>query len=337
MDTMKSDMLGSHLSVAGGYVNALREAERLDMQTVQIFTKNQRQWKASPMDLAAVGDWLTELHRLKWTQTVSHASYLINLATPADEHFEKSIDSMTDEVERAEALEVRYVVVHPGSSLDSPEQDGIARLVKALDEITRRTRGFNAVICLETTVGGGNQIGGRFEHLGVVRERLAEPQRVGTCFDTCHVTAAGYDLSTAKAARAVFEHYDAIVGLEHLLCFHLNDSKFPCGSHRDRHEHIGLGEVGLPCFEHIMRSKEFADRPKILETEKAETDDGTAWDTINLRRLRALADNKRSAPTAPPQPAARTGEKKAAKKATTKKAVSARQTRSQPKRSRKTT
>ena len=334
---MKTDMLGSHLSVAGGYVNALREAERLEMQCVQIFTKNQRQWQAGPMDPVAVGDWLTELHRLKWTQPVSHASYLINLATPADEHFAKSIDSMTDEVERAEALEVRYVVVHPGSSLTSSEEDGLGRLVKALDEIARRTKGFNAIICLETTVGGGNQIGGRFEHLAVVRARLAEPQRVGTCFDTCHVTAAGYDMSTAKAARAVFEQYDAIVGLDHLLCFHLNDSKFPCGSHRDRHEHIGLGEVGLPCFEHIMRSQRFAHCPKILETEKTETDDGTAWDTINLRRLRALADNRKSAASARPRPAGRTGKKKVATKIGAARLASATQTRSQSTRSRKTT
>ena len=341
MDAMKTDMLGSHLSVAGGYVNALHEAERLNMQTVQIFTKNQRQWKASPMDHAAVNDWLAELHRLGWTQTVSHASYLINLATPADEHFEKSIDSMTDEVERAETLEVRYVVVHPGSSLTSSEEDGIGRLVKAIDEVTRRTRGFNAISCLETTVGGGHQIGGRFEHLAAVRERLAQPERVGTCFDTCHVTAAGYDMSTPKAAKAVFEQYDAIVGLDHLRCFHLNDSKFPCGSHRDRHEHIGHGEVGLPCFEYIMRSRPFAGRPKILETEKGQADDGTPWDTINLSRLRALADNKKIATNAPPTPVGRTWEKPAAKKAAKKAgapgADRVNRTRSQPQRSRKTT
>ncbi len=333
MPAMKTDMLGSHLSVAGGYVNALREAERLGMQTVQIFTKNQRQWKASPMDPAAMNDWLTELHRLKWTQTVSHASYLINLATPADEHFAKSIDSMTDEVERAEALEVRYVVVHPGSSLDSSEEAGIDRLVKALDEITRRTRGFNAIICLETTVGGGNQIGGRFEHLGAIRQRLAQPDRVGTCFDTCHVTAAGYDMSTSKAVKAVFEQYDQIVGLDHLLCFHLNDSKFGVGSHRDRHEHIGLGEVGLPCFEYIMRSRAFAGTPKILETEKAETDDGTPWDTINLRQLRALAEKRKTAA----RPRSKAATPKAGTPTGRKKAGSQTRKPSQPRRSRKTT
>ena len=287
---MPIDMLGSHLSVAGGYVNALREAERLDMQTVQIFTRNQRQWKASPMDPAAAADWLAELHRLKWTHTVSHASYLINLATPADDHYRKSIDTMTDEMERAEALQVRYVVVHPGSSLDAPQAEGIKQLVKAIDEINRRTAGFHALLCLETTVGGGSQIGGRFEHVAAVREAVAAPERVGTCFDTCHVTAAGYDMSTPRAVKAVFGEFDEVVGLEHLSCFHLNDSKFPCGSHRDRHEHIGLGEVGLACFEFIMRSPDFAQRPKILETEKVETEDGAPWDTINLRKLRQLAE-----------------------------------------------
>lgn len=326
---MGKDMLGSHLSVAGGYVNAIREAERLEMQTVQIFTKNQRQWKASPMDPAARADWLAELKRLNWTQTVSHASYLINLATPADEHFRKSIDAMTDEVERAEALEVRYVVLHPGSFLDSSEQAGTARIVAAIDEITRRTKGFTAMLCLETTVGGGSQIGGRFEHLAAIREGVAEPERVGTCFDTCHVTAAGYDMSTAGAVKAVFNEFDAIVGLDHLSCFHLNDSKFPCGSHRDRHEHIGLGLVGLPCFEYIMRSRKLAGRPKILETEKVETDDGTPWDTINLRQLRSLADNEKSA--TPPR------RRVAAKPAATRKPSTASRKRPPSRRSRKAT
>lgn len=290
---MRIDMLGSHLSVAGGYVNALREAERLGMQTVQIFTKNQRQWKAAPLDSAAAADWLAEKRRLGWTQTVSHASYLINLATPDNEHSAKSIDAMTDEMERAEALEIAYVVVHPGSSLTTPLEDGLRRLIAAVDEVLRRTAGFRALLCLETTVGGGSQIGGRFEHLAAVRQAVAAPERVGTCFDTCHVTAAGYDLSTPRAVRAAFDEFDNVVGLDHLSCFHLNDSKFGCGSHRDRHEHIGLGLVGLACFEHIMRHRSFAGRPKILETEKAEAADGTPWDTINLRKLRQLAEKPR--------------------------------------------
>lgn len=291
---MPKDMLGSHLSVAGGYVNALREAERLEMQTVQIFTKNQRQWTAAPLDGAAVADWLAEQRRLGWSQTVSHASYLINLATPDDDHYARSIDAMTDEMERAEALAIAFVVVHPGSSLAAPLESGLRRLTAAIDEIHRRTAGFRALLCLETTVGGGSQIGGRFEHLAAVRESVAAPERVGTCFDTCHVTAAGYDLSTPLAVRAAFDEFDALIGLDHLACFHLNDSKFPCGSRRDRHEHIGLGQVGLACFEFIMRSRTFADRPKILETEKAEAADGTPWDTINVRKLRHLAEKPRS-------------------------------------------
>lgn len=291
---MPIDMLGSHLSVAGGYINALREAVRLEMQTVQIFTKNQRQWKAPAMDPAAAAEWLTELRRLRWTNTVSHASYLINLATPDDGHYRKSIDAMTDEMERAETLEVAFVVVHPGSSLESTEDQGIRRLVGAIDEVNRRTAGFRARLCLETTVGGGSQIGGRFEHLAAVRQAVAQPERVGTCFDTCHVTAAGYDMSTPASARAVFDEFDRVVGLEHLCCFHLNDSKFPCGSHRDRHEHIGLGEVGIACFRHVMTTGRFARTPKILETEKTETEDGTPWDTINLRELRRLAEKRRT-------------------------------------------
>ncbi|MFG0328865.1 MAG: deoxyribonuclease IV [Phycisphaerales bacterium] len=281
-------MLGSHLSVAGGLHHALIEAKRLKMETVQVFTKNQRQWKARPLDEESIRLWLVEKHALGWTAVVSHASYLINLASPDDTIWRKSIDAMVDEIERATRLEIPGVVVHPGSHRGAGEAVGIARIVAAIDEIIERTPESSTQILLETTVGGGAQIGGRFEHLAEIRGRVAHPERVVTCVDTCHITAAGYDISTLKKAAGVFEEFDRVVGLSQIRCFHLNDSKTPLGSHRDRHEHIGDGYVGRPGFEYIVNHPDFQDIPMILETEKGETEKGTPLDTVNLRRLRRL-------------------------------------------------
>lgn len=282
-------MLGSHLSVAGGMVNALLEAERLKMETVQVFTKNQRQWSAKPLASAVVGDWLIELHRIGWDdRTVSHASYLINMATPDPTNHAKSVDALTDEVERCETLEIPFCVVHPGSHLGEGLEGGIRRIAKAIDTVVKRTSGFRTLILIETTVGGGNLIGGEFEHLAEIRKRVREPRRVATCLDTCHISAAGYDISTRTKAAGVFSHFDRVVDLDNLRCFHLNDSKEPIASRRDRHEHIGDGYVGRGGFEFIMNEKKFSTRPMILETAKTTTAKGTPMDTVNIRRLRRM-------------------------------------------------
>jgi len=282
-------MLGSHLSVAGGMVNALLEAERLKMETVQVFTKNQRQWSAKSLEPGVIRDWLTELHRLGWEdRTVSHASYLINMATSDPTNHAKSVNAMTDEVERCETLEIPFCVVHPGSHLGEGLENGIRRIVKAIDTVVKRTAGFRTLILLETTVGSGNLIGGEFEHLAEIRKRVREPKRVATCLDTCHISAAGYDISTGKKAAHVFRNFDRVVGLNNLRCFHLNDSKEPIASRRDRHEHIGDGYVGRGGFEFIMNEKKFSTRPMILETAKTVTAKGTPMDAVNLRRLRRM-------------------------------------------------
>lgn len=284
-------MLGSHLSVAGGLVNALIEAQRLKFETVQVFTKNQRQWAAKPLDPGVVRDWLSELQRLGWEdRTVSHASYLINLASPDKDTYSKSIDAMTDEVERCEALSIPYCVVHPGSHKETGLKNGIKRIAKALNEVTRRTRGFKTIVLLETTVGSGAQIGGEFEHLAEIRQKARERERIGTCFDTCHVSSAGYNLSTRAKARQILGQFDRIVGLSTLRCFHLNDSKEPIGSRKDRHEHIGDGYVGRGVFEVLMNGREFAPIPMILETAKTSTPKGTPMDTVNRRRLLRMVD-----------------------------------------------
>lgn len=311
-------MFGSHLSIAGDMTNALREAESLGLDTVQVFTKNQQQWKARPLDPDVVRAWRAEVARLGWEdRVVSHASYLINLASPDDELWEKSVALMLDEIERCETLGIRYLVHHPGSFTSSTLDAGIARIIAAYARLFKATRGYRTVSCLEGTVGSGNTIGGPLEHLADLRRGIIDaaglPERVGFCLDTCHLHAAGHDLSTAEQAAAVLDRFDRLCGLEALHVFHINDSKGSAGSKLDRHAHIGCGTIGRgpmknpavpkgeatpkPVPRATLRKSGFAaivanprvrQIPKILETPKEDTASGRPWDLVNVAALRAL-------------------------------------------------
>lgn len=332
-------MLGSHLSVSGGLVNALHEAKRLKMDCVQIFTANQRQWNPRPPTAEQAQEWLAELAAMKWDsiaeggaggphRVVSHNSYLINLASPDPAAWKKSIDAMRDEIERCEALHVPLVVTHPGGHLGTPrkreskndlsgalnddERGGLDRIIRAIDQIHRDLPGYRTITCLETTVGAGTHLGYSFHHLAMVRSGVREPERIGYCVDTCHITAAGYDLTTPEKAKAVVEEFDRVCGIENLRCFHFNDSEGAVGSRLDRHAHIGDGACGKSCFQHLMNHPAFALVPKILETEKGADDSGRDWDTVNMQRLRRMiAKSARpvaatAKPAAKPRPAAQT-------------------------------
>jgi deoxyribonuclease-4 len=279
--------------------NALREAERLKMDTVQVFTKNQQQWKAAPLVDSAVREWHAEVARLGWQGRIpAHASYLINLASPSDALWKKSIESMCIELERCEALGIPFLVHHPGSPTGAGRDFGIARIAEAYRLLFQATRGFRTILCLENTVGAGSTLGGPFEELAELRSRIAEltgePDRVGFCFDTCHAHAAGHDMASCDAARAALDDFNRICGLSNIRVVHLNDSKGRCGSHLDRHEHIGQGTIGSPkvsCsgFHTVVNRAELRGVPKILETPKGDSPGGTPYDTLNLRRLRKLA------------------------------------------------
>ncbi|RMH26005.1 MAG: deoxyribonuclease IV [Planctomycetota bacterium] len=297
-------MLGSHLSVAGGLVNALHEARRLRFDTVQIFTKNQRQWRVPPLKEDARDDWLRELRELGWEgRTASHASYLANLGSPDRSLWEKSLGLMRAEVERCDALSIPYLVFHPGAHMGASEEDaraGCDRVAQGVRRLIDQTPDGSTVLCLENTAGAGTTLGRTFEELariaqGAVRglrgsARSRAEARIGFCFDTCHALAAGYDITTAEGVREVFDRFDRALGLGRLRVLHLNDSKGALGSRVDRHTHIGDGAVGLEAFRHIMNRPEFRLVPKILETPKGESPKGTPWDTINRRRLERLIE-----------------------------------------------
>jgi deoxyribonuclease-4 len=280
-------MFGSHLSIAGGMHNALFEAEKLGMETVQVFTKNQQQWKCKPLDPSAISQWTTERDRLKFRQTVSHDSYLINLASADDALWQKSIDLFVEELSRCVALGIPYLVTHPGAHLGTGEETGLKRISAALDVVHDRLPADGVLTCLEITAGQGSSLGYKLEHLAAIIEQVKSPQRLGVCLDTAHLFAAGYDFRGNKFA-SFRRQLESTVGIKRVKVLHLNDSKKELGSRVDRHEHIGLGRIGLDGFRPFVQDSAFAKIPKILETAKGKREDGREWDAVNLEQLKNL-------------------------------------------------
>jgi deoxyribonuclease IV len=284
-------LLGAHLSVAGGLHNAVTEATALKCETLQLFTKNANQWAAKPLTDDEVKTFRTALSESAVQFPTAHDSYLINLASPGDELYRKSIAAFVVELERAEALGLTYLVTHPGAHVGSGEDAGLTRIVAAFDEVHSHCRGFKVMVLLETTAGQGTTLGHRFEHFAAIRSRVKHSERLGVCLDTCHIFAAGYPLGTAEEYAQTFELFDEHIGLEHLKLFHLNDSVKGLGCRVDRHAGLGLGSIGLEPFRRIVTDPRFAQLPMILETPK-ESDDGTKMDPVNLALLRGFRDQK---------------------------------------------
>ncbi len=281
-------MYGSHLSIAGGMHKAVASARELGLATVQVFTKNQQQWRVPPLDPAAVEQWREACDDAGFDQTVSHDSYLINLASPDAELRKKSIDLFVEEVRRCDVLDIPYLVMHPGAHMGDGEAKGVARIAKSLDAAFKTLKNSQTTVCLESTAGQGTTLGHRLEHLAEIIGASDNKDRLGVCLDTAHLFAAGYDFRGRK--YGVFKReLDATVGLDRVKVWHLNDSKKDLGSRVDRHDHIGLGTIGDEGFRPIVRDKLWRKIPKILETPKPKRDDGQAWDAINVERLRSLA------------------------------------------------
>lgn len=280
-------MFGSHLSIAGGLHNALLEAESLGMDTVQVFTKNQQQWRVPPLSPQAVSQWSAHLKRLRFKCTVSHDSYLINLASPDAALWQKSVDLFVEEVRRCHLLGIRYLVAHPGAHMGSGEEVGLARVARALDAVHERISSPKVVTCLEITAGQGTSLGYRLEHIATIMDRVRNPDRLGVCLDTAHLFAAGYDFRGRRFAT-FRRNVSATVGIRTVKVLHLNDSKRELGSRVDRHEHIGRGMIGLDGFKPIVCDASLGRLPKILETAKGKAPDGRDWDAVNLATLRSL-------------------------------------------------
>ncbi|MFI4875779.1 MAG: deoxyribonuclease IV [Blastopirellula sp. JB062] len=280
-------IFGAHMSIAGGYYKAVDAAANESMECVQLFTKNNNQWRAKEITEKDVQRFRDALDAQKIRHPLSHASYLINMGSPKTELWEKSRDAMIVELQRADQLGIPYVVVHPGAFVDSSEEEGIAAVVKALDEVIEATESLDSICLLETTAGQGSCLGHTFEHLAAMLDGVKRKDRVGVCLDTCHIYAAGYPLGTKQEYESTWKQFESLIGLDKLKAIHLNDSKKPLGSRVDRHEHIGKGCLGEEPFRLLINDARFEQMPMYLETPKGE-EEGESFDTRNMATLRRL-------------------------------------------------
>jgi deoxyribonuclease-4 len=285
---MKDDamqLLGAHMSIAGGHALAIDRAMALDMTACQVFTKNANQWNAKPILPEAAEGFRTRVAESAVAFVVAHDSYLINLASPDDALREKSTAAFGDELHRCDQLGVPWLVTHPGAHMGSGVEEGVRRVAESLNRLFDDMPDVEVTVLLETTAGQGTTLGRSFEELASILELVEDQTRVGVCFDTCHVFAAGYDIRDETGYAATMQAFDEIIGFERLRVFHLNDSKKGLGSHVDRHTHIGEGEIGSEAFRMIVNDERFAGHPGILETPKDDTGDD---DRRNMAALRGL-------------------------------------------------
>lgn len=283
---------GAHMSISGGHALAIDRALACDMSALQIFTKNQRQWKASPIDPEAAELFRERYKESGLKQVVAHDSYLINVGSPDPELWEKSRAALQDELVRCDQLGVPYLVAHPGAHMNEGVDAGVARIAEAINRVHLELPDGEAMVLLETTAGAGTVIGRTFEELAMIIDQVDDKDRMGVCFDTCHVFAAGYEIRNEADYKKTMQSFDEVIGLERLKAFHLNDSQNALGTRKDRHADIGDGEIGLDAFGFIVNDKRFANVPGLLETPKDSDDDGS--DMRNIATLTGLIRSKRS-------------------------------------------
>ncbi len=282
--------IGAHVSIAGGIDRSVQRGLDLECETIQIFSKNQRQWTSKPLDPAEVESFRSQLDRSGIRPVVIHDSYLINLGGPKEDMFVRSTEAFSDELFRASVLQAPFLVMHPGSHLGEGEEYGIGRIAEGLDrswelyEKKKEDEGEgepDTTVLIETTAGQGTGLGYAFEQIADIIERSSIGEHLAVCYDTCHTFAAGYDISKPEGYGKTFEMFDSVLGLDMLKVFHLNDSKKGAGSRVDRHENIGKGEIGLDAFVRLVNDPAFRDTPMILETPG-----GDEWYSANLQLLR---------------------------------------------------
>jgi deoxyribonuclease IV len=281
---MEELLIGSHMSIAGGLYRALERGQEVNCRTIQIFLKNSNQWNAKPLTEQDRELFLENQNRFQIHPVVAHDSYLINLASPDEALYQKSIAAFIEEIKRADFLGVPYLVLHPGAHVGSGINAGISRVAAALSQALDSVES-PVMILLENTAGQGSNLGHRFEELAGIMKQIKDHKRIGVCLDTAHAFAAGYDIRTKESYEATMGAFDRLIGIENIRVFHVNDSKKELGSRVDRHTHIGEGCIGLETFRLLINDPRFLKIPKILETPKGT---GTQEDVQNLATLRSL-------------------------------------------------
>ncbi|MGE5850340.1 MAG: deoxyribonuclease IV [Candidatus Methylomirabilota bacterium] len=275
------------MSIAGGMDRAPLRGKQVGCDTIQVFTKSNRQWRAKDLSDGEIEAFKANLKSTGIGPVVAHDCYLVNLAAPRASLWKKSVAAFREERDRAQRLGIPYLVTHPGSHAGAGEAEGIRRVAEALNVLhAALPRHAGTQILLETTAGQGSSLGYRFEQLAAILEQVERADRVGICLDTCHIFAAGYDIRTADGYRKTLRELDACLGLHRLQVIHLNDSLRGLGSRVDRHAHIGEGGLGLDPFRWLLNDAAFRGIPMILETPK--DDDFVKADRRNLARLRRL-------------------------------------------------
>ena len=277
-------VLGAHVSIAGGVQNAPQNALNVTAECIQIFSKNQRQWAAKPYTEADIQAFREAYKKSGLKGSMVHGSYLVNVAALDKAILQKSRSGLLDEARRCEQLGIPYLNMHPGSHLGAGIDAGAKRIADAILEVLDKTQSSKVMILLEFMAGQGTNIGDKFEDLATIRNLTGNDNRVGYCFDTCHLFAAGYDITTPSGYRDVMKKADETLGISNIKAFHLNDSKMPLGSHVDRHENIGHGVMGVEGFRPLLQDPRFRDAPMVLETPLAE--EGYEKDLAKLRPLR---------------------------------------------------
>lgn len=273
------------MSIEGGVENAPLRGKKAGCQVIQIFTKNNNRWNSRQLTDKDIRNFKENSIDTGVIPSASHTAYLINLASPNTEIYKKSLEAFYDEMERAERLGLPYLIFHPGAHLGSGENTGLKKIADSINILLKKASDFKLMLLLETTAGQGSHLGYKFEHLSEIIEMVDEKGKMGVCLDTCHIFAAGYDISNEYGYKKTFEDFNKIIGIDKLKAFHINDSKKELGSRVDRHEHIGKGKLGLTAFRLLLNDTRFKNVPMILETPKGKT---MREDRRNLSVLKGL-------------------------------------------------
>ena len=271
------------MSIGGGVHMAIERACSIQCTAMQIFVKNNMQWFARPFLREEIRAFINHQQRGELLSIFAHANYLINLAATNPQFHANSLRALSEELTRADQLELPFLVLHPGAHLGAGEEPGLNRIVASIDKVFAGIPKVKTRIALETTAGQGSCLGHTFEQIAYIIDNVREPERLCVCLDTAHVFAAGYDIGSETAVRKTFRDFNRTIGLDRLAAIHLNDSKTARGSRVDRHEHIGKGRIGLDAFRFIMRDRRFRKIPKVLETPKGKD---LAEDVENMKTLR---------------------------------------------------
>jgi len=279
-------LFGAHMSIAGGVWKAVERGKDVGCDVIQLFTKNNNRWSAADTSIEDAEKFKSAVAETGIIPSASHSAYLINFASANPETIEKSITAFIDEIERADILGIHNLIFHPGSHGGAGEEIGIQKIVDSLDIINSECPEAKVKIVLEATAGQGNAIGYKFAHLAEIISKCKSPERFGVCLDTCHIFAAGYDISNKEGYKKTFDEFKKIIGFDLLKAIHMNDSKKECGSNVDRHEHIGKGKIGVEGFRLLVNDDRLQNIPMILETPKGPD---MKEDRINLALLRKLA------------------------------------------------